>query len=442
MKLKGINPFEQHVEKIIIGGCGVAFVGALAWQFFFSETDVKVGKDSVPVSRAFEPAEKEAKNKLAAMDDPSPKNLPELPKIDLGGDLKMGQKLALPAVAGTTVAMGRTPGLGSIIVDGGPPTTQCTFAIAKVPAPAAPYALAFRNTVSPVEKLRSAELAKLLPTEQPFDKAAVSVEAEFDGKALFASLLADPDGDAGPLCGTLPNWVLEGGQGGLELGAQGLGIGCQHADPGALGDRPIMRAGDIAAQGHKPDGRDTREQLVIELLRALLVVRLNDQAVMLQILNRFGVAICVQIGLGGKEHGMHASDLGHSEVGRYRPLQLDGDIGFKPEDIRGLHGAVEMDHQLGIGTLEFHQPGRKPESPQTFGHRQPDFAFHVLFYGITGLQKIERGRFHPQRGAVDLITFRSRADTVNVAGQKDNAQRVLKLIHLAPQRVDRLTQPL
>ena len=22
MKLKGINPFEQHVEKIIIGGCG------------------------------------------------------------------------------------------------------------------------------------------------------------------------------------------------------------------------------------------------------------------------------------------------------------------------------------------------------------------------------------------------------------------------------------
>ncbi len=217
MKLKGINPFEQHVEKIIIGGCGVAFVGALAWQFFFSETDVKVGKDSVPVSRAFEPAEKEAKNKLAAMDDPSPKNLPELPKIDLGGDLKMGQKLALPAVAGTTVAMGRTPGLGSIIVDGGPPTTQCTFAIAKVPAPAAPYALAFRNTVSPVEKLRSAELAKLLPTEQPFDKAAVSVEAEFDGKALFASLLADPDGDAGPLCGTLPNWVLEGGQGGIPL---------------------------------------------------------------------------------------------------------------------------------------------------------------------------------------------------------------------------------
>lgn len=215
MKLKGINPFEQHVEKIIIGGCGVAFVGALAWQFFFSESEVTVGKDSVPVSRAFEPAEKEAKNKLAQMDDANPKNMPELPKIDLSGGLRLGSHLALPEAAGNAVAMGRDSGVGSIKVKGGP-SVNVQLGLPVVPATAKPFALAFRNTVNPVEKFRSAELSKLLPEQQPFDKAAVSVEAEFDGKALLASLSADPDG-AGPLAPIPKNWIEEAGSQQVEI---------------------------------------------------------------------------------------------------------------------------------------------------------------------------------------------------------------------------------
>lgn len=215
MKLKGINPFEQHVEKIIIGGCGAAFVGAMAWQFFFAEKTVKVGGADKPVARAFEPAEEEAKKKLAKMDLPSP-DAPELPKINLGGTLAMGRNLKLPEAAGSTVPMGRGPGLASLGTSDGGVTASGMFAIPAVPAPADAFALAFRNTVSPAERLRSPELAKLLPAEQPFDKAAVSVEAEIDGKQLFAALSADPDGD-GPLSAVLPNWISEGGTAGTPL---------------------------------------------------------------------------------------------------------------------------------------------------------------------------------------------------------------------------------
>ncbi|HEX2837972.1 MAG TPA: hypothetical protein VHN77_07585 [Phycisphaerales bacterium] len=215
MKLKGINPFEQHVEKIIIGGCGAAFVGAMAWQFFFAEKTVKVGGADKPVARAFEPAEEEAKKKLTKMDLPSP-DAPELPKIDLGGTLALGRNLKLPDAAGTTIPMGRGPGLASLGTSDGGVTASGMFAIPTVPAPAEAFALAFRNTVSPAERLRSPELAKLLPAEQPFDKAAVSVEAEIDGKQLFAALSADPDGD-GPLSAVLPNWISEGGTAGTPL---------------------------------------------------------------------------------------------------------------------------------------------------------------------------------------------------------------------------------
>ena len=33
MKLKGINPIEQHVEKIVLAVVGIVFVGVLALQF-------------------------------------------------------------------------------------------------------------------------------------------------------------------------------------------------------------------------------------------------------------------------------------------------------------------------------------------------------------------------------------------------------------------------
>ena len=46
MKLKGINVFEQHVEKIVLGAAVVGAGGLAAWQFL-NAPEVKVGSRSV-----------------------------------------------------------------------------------------------------------------------------------------------------------------------------------------------------------------------------------------------------------------------------------------------------------------------------------------------------------------------------------------------------------
>jgi hypothetical protein len=65
--------------------------------------------------------------------------------------------------------------------------------------PANLAAAANRQTFSPTEPLSIPELKKLLPAEQPFDKASVSVDFTFDGTALKAALMASPQEGVNPL---------------------------------------------------------------------------------------------------------------------------------------------------------------------------------------------------------------------------------------------------
>ena len=47
MKLKGIKPWEQHIEKGVLGLCGIALAGGLVWQLFIQKAEVKVGNETV-----------------------------------------------------------------------------------------------------------------------------------------------------------------------------------------------------------------------------------------------------------------------------------------------------------------------------------------------------------------------------------------------------------
>lgn len=52
MKTKGINIFEQHVEKIVVGVAGAVFFSVLVWQFTGTSSHVKMGSDTVSPSEA------------------------------------------------------------------------------------------------------------------------------------------------------------------------------------------------------------------------------------------------------------------------------------------------------------------------------------------------------------------------------------------------------
>ena len=48
MKLKGINPFEQHIEKIVLAGGVLAVGGVAAWQYFNAPTTSFGGRQVTP----------------------------------------------------------------------------------------------------------------------------------------------------------------------------------------------------------------------------------------------------------------------------------------------------------------------------------------------------------------------------------------------------------
>lgn len=190
MKLKGIKPIEQHVEKIVIAVAGAAGLALLGYQFFRPAT-MKVGPSEVTLSEAYSPAIEGASRVESAMNSTSP-TLPQAPDVFNSDKMAIGA-LSVPGPKPIRVSLGDAPQFGKAAADIG--AIAAEFKSLQIPAPTGVVSGAFRSTISPIEKVRNPELAKLLPTEQPFDKAAVSVEATFNGAALREMLAADPDGD-------------------------------------------------------------------------------------------------------------------------------------------------------------------------------------------------------------------------------------------------------
>ena len=85
MKLKGVNAFEQHVEKIVLVAVSVVFLVVLATQFLLEPNRVKItgAKEPLPPGKAFLAVESKAKELQAQMTPPAESILPPAPKYDL-----------------------------------------------------------------------------------------------------------------------------------------------------------------------------------------------------------------------------------------------------------------------------------------------------------------------------------------------------------------------
>lgn len=206
MKLKGINPFEQHVEKAVLGVAGAAFVGVMVWQFLLTKPTVKVGTQAVPPGAAFEPAEAEAARILARMEQAAPE-LPAIQPPSVQTPLPVGSRAPVLAAAAGGTALGFTPTLKAA---GAASVADASFAPLQLPVMTGVAAATYRAAISPIERVRSSELANLLPAQQPFDKASVSIEGVFDGAAVRRALETDPDG-TGPLSAVPLAWWRETG---------------------------------------------------------------------------------------------------------------------------------------------------------------------------------------------------------------------------------------
>lgn len=193
MKLKGISAFEQHADKAVLGAMGVVFMGVIAQQLLTSPNNVKIGNATYPPAQAFGPVEEEARKIEGQLIAPAT-GMPDVKPFTLTEKLSIGST-ARTHIEPHRLALGEPVSLGASST--ARQVASGTYGLPTIAAPTNVIAHPYLSTINPLEVVRNADLAKVLPAQQPFDKAAVSIEATFDGTALRAALEGDPDG-AGP----------------------------------------------------------------------------------------------------------------------------------------------------------------------------------------------------------------------------------------------------
>lgn len=199
MRLKGISWIEQHFEKVFAAVFGIAAIVVLTLQFAGKPNTVSVGaaKKDVPLEQAYDEVLTAARQTKVRIWDPSV----EVPKLPEGGSpvaqFEEHYRGPVAPAKELEIAFGTS---GTPLSDIGPLSGRMNVELAKVtiPAPAELLPYAYMSTIHPAEVARDPEVAKVLPPEAPYDKAAVTVEAKFNGKALRAAFERDPDG-AGPI---------------------------------------------------------------------------------------------------------------------------------------------------------------------------------------------------------------------------------------------------
>src|SRR5687768_14857868 len=105
MKVKGINPIEQNVEKIVLGVAGAALLAVVAMQLLGGSTvEVEPSGPRRPLDQAYIPVKDAANGVVAQMTEENPR-LPEVAVVDLLSEYneRAGQPVA---VRPRIVAMG------------------------------------------------------------------------------------------------------------------------------------------------------------------------------------------------------------------------------------------------------------------------------------------------------------------------------------------------
>ncbi|TVQ60913.1 MAG: hypothetical protein EA378_10070 [Phycisphaerales bacterium] len=194
MKLKGVGFFEQHVEKLVLGGVALVLVVVIVLQFATEPNRVEVGNQVVPPARAFDRVAEEANRLSSSMRAASPA-LPEREPVSL---LARYESALTPT--GESPALSRALGRGIQLADVDVVEVDiegATLVEVELPAPSDPMAAVTASTIDPITARRTPGLAALLPESQPFDKQSVSIETRIRGTAVRDAFSTDPGEDSG-----------------------------------------------------------------------------------------------------------------------------------------------------------------------------------------------------------------------------------------------------
>jgi hypothetical protein len=192
MKLKGVNPIEQHIEKIVLGVILILLLGVISMQFVMRPNDIDVGGRAVSPDQVYSVLESRATQLQSQLSDLSPQ-LPELESVDLvdrydrAFNEASGSIVALSSPLGEGVSIAGTTGTTiDLPIDKNGPVQAL-----RVPMTGQPVAASQWATLDPYAAVLVPEYESFVPAAQPFDFASVTVEANFSGKDLESALLGN-----------------------------------------------------------------------------------------------------------------------------------------------------------------------------------------------------------------------------------------------------------
>lgn len=202
MRLKGINVFEQHAEKIALAVFGVFAVVIFVLQFglFGTKNTVDVGQErQVPPDRVASVVQQHAERLRGRMDAPLEEN--EIPRIP-SYEATVGAYLDEPAVPSGASRIALAPswsGVSSVVVTQDGPGTEMgeneRYLVAEIPSPTRPIVAQHASTVDPFVPAQVPLAAEYLPSDQPYDKRFVSVQVTFDRAEMLNRFGMVPDDD-------------------------------------------------------------------------------------------------------------------------------------------------------------------------------------------------------------------------------------------------------
>ncbi len=191
MKLKGVNPIEQHIEKIVLGIVMILLLAVLSMQFVTRPNDIDVGNRKVAPDQVYAVLEGQANQLQSQLTDLNPA-LPDFKSVDLVERYNQ----AFESASGGAIKLSSALGRGVDVVgasDGGawaaPEIATGPIEALRVPVTSKPVAASLWATLDPFVPAVVPEYEQFIPATQPFDFPSVTIEAVFNGKDLEAALL-------------------------------------------------------------------------------------------------------------------------------------------------------------------------------------------------------------------------------------------------------------
>ncbi len=210
MKLKGINPFEQHIEKIALGVALAAVAGVATWQFI-SAPSVTVGGRAVSPNQVDDVLEQKARALQERLRGDSNINIPS-DGVQLAAP-SFQERLNKPVSPASTLAV-NLPAFGSALARASASVADVWYYEPKLAAVKMESVVQTADALTPeAAKLAAAASgvvkARFSETTGPQDVVWTTPVATLDVKAMRAEL-ARSDASAKPPRAAIPSvWYLE-----------------------------------------------------------------------------------------------------------------------------------------------------------------------------------------------------------------------------------------